>query len=117
MNLTALWPAPVQLGPTDSRRPSHALLAYGGNMVAYAKLSIYAWTRASRRMKSMVYTNGQTTKCAKTTGPLPLPMAPPVKRITSHARGGAAHATSGVPRRNHGRRRGHRGTGGLGHDR
>ena len=30
------------VGPTDSRRPSHALLAYDGNMVAYAKLRIFA---------------------------------------------------------------------------
>jgi len=42
MSLAALWPAPVQLAPTDSRRPSHALLAYDGNMVAYAKLYIFA---------------------------------------------------------------------------
>ena len=34
MSLAALWPAPVRLAPTDSRRPSHALLAYDGNMVA-----------------------------------------------------------------------------------
>jgi len=43
MSLAALWPAPVQLARADSRRPSHALLAYDGNMVAYAKLRIFAY--------------------------------------------------------------------------
>jgi hypothetical protein len=31
------------VGPTDSRYPSHALLAYDGNMVAYAKLRSFAY--------------------------------------------------------------------------
>jgi hypothetical protein len=34
------WPALWRAAscPSDSRRPSHALVAYDGNMVAYAKL-------------------------------------------------------------------------------
>jgi hypothetical protein len=43
MSLAALWPAPVQLGPTDSRHQSHALVAHEGKMVVDAKLRSFAY--------------------------------------------------------------------------
>jgi hypothetical protein len=46
MSLADTFRRTCSVGPTDSRRPSHrpshALLAYDGNMVAYAKLRIFA---------------------------------------------------------------------------
>jgi len=38
MSLAATFRRTCSVCLTDSRRPSHALLAYDGNMVAYAKL-------------------------------------------------------------------------------
>ena len=43
MSLADTFRRTCSVGPTDSRRPSHALLAYEGNMVADAKLLIFAY--------------------------------------------------------------------------
>jgi hypothetical protein len=42
MSLADTFRRICSVGPTDSRRPSHALPAYDGNMVAYAKLRSFA---------------------------------------------------------------------------
>src|SRR5262249_36946291 len=99
------------VGPTDSRRLSHAPLAYDGNLVVYAKLSICAWTRDSRRMKSMAYTHAQTAKVRQNHWAATLPMPPPVKAITGHASDGRRHPKRGA-RPQQGRWRGHQGPGG-----
>jgi hypothetical protein len=43
MSLADTFRRTCLVGPTDSRRPSHAPLAYGGKMVVYAKLLISAY--------------------------------------------------------------------------
>jgi hypothetical protein len=43
MSLADTFRRTCSVGPTDSRRPSHALLAYDGNMIAYAKLRSFAY--------------------------------------------------------------------------
>jgi hypothetical protein len=52
MSLADTFRRTCSVGPTDSRRPSHALPTYDGNMVVYAKLQIYAWTISSMAAKS-----------------------------------------------------------------
>jgi len=42
MSLADRFRRTCSVAPTVSRRPSHALLAYDGNMVAYAKLRSFA---------------------------------------------------------------------------